>query len=261
MEERSGGCKMYHSEFENKVALVTGSSRGIGRACALKLAEAGARVVVNYQHHAEVAEAVCAEIASRWQRETLCIQADVTDLEQVQQMFSQVLEQWGRLDILVNNAGIHRDNLLLRMKSEDWDDVIATNLKGLFHCTKLAARQMLKQKSGRIVNIASIVGQIGNEGQTNYATSKAGIMGFTKSIALELAPRQIAVNAVAPGYIDSEMTENLSDSKRTETLKKIPYGRFGDCAEVAEVVLFLSSERCQYLTGQTLNVDGGMVMK
>lgn len=252
---------MPERELSGKVALITGSSRGIGKACAWRLAEAGAHIVINYQQDADAACQVADEIAETCAVETLCIQADVAQMEQVQSMFETIQDRWGRLEILINNAGIHRDNLLLRMKADDWDEVISTNLKGLFNCTKLAARMMLKQKSGRIVNLASVVGQIGNEGQANYATTKAGIIGFTKSVALELAPRQIAVNAVAPGYIDSEMTLGLTDTKRQEVLKKIPYGRFGLCSEVAEVVLFLSSDRCQYLTGQTINVDGGMVMK
>lgn len=248
-------------DLQGKVALITGSSRGIGKACALKLASAGADIAINYVSHSDEAEEVRAEIEAQFDVKARCYQADISCVEQVQEMFSALLNEWSHLDILVNNAGIHRDNLLMRMKDKDWDDVISINLKGLFNCTKLASRQMLKQKQGRIVNVASVVGQIGNEGQANYATTKAGIMGFTKSLALELGPRQIAVNAVAPGYIDSEMTEQLPAAKRQEVLSKIPYGRFGQCEEVAEVVLFLSSEKCRYLTGQTINVDGGMVMK
>lgn len=245
--------------LSGKIALITGSSRGIGKACAFRLAEAGAHVVVNYQHDFEAAQIVCLELEERFGIEAICLQADISDFEQVKQMFDAIQERWSRLDILVNNAGIHRDSLLLRMKPEDWNAVMATNLNGLFYCTKLAAKMMLKQKSGRIVNIASVVGLIGNEGQANYATTKAGVIGFTKSVALELAPRHIAVNAIAPGYIDSEMTVGLSEQKRVETLRKIPFGRFGQCSEVAEVVLFLSY--CQYMTGQTINIDGGMVMK
>lgn len=247
-------------ELAGKVAVITGSSRGIGKACALRFAEAGARVVINYRTHAADALAVQTEILERTGQESLCIQADVAVLSDVQRMFDQVMQHWGQVDILVNNAGIYRDSLLLRMKEEDWLDVLHTNLNSLFYCTKTAAKIMLRQKSGRIVNIASVVGLIGNEGQANYATAKAGILGFTKTLARELAPRHIAVNAVAPGYIDSEMTEGLSDSVRADVMRKIPYQRFGECSEVAEVVLFLSSDRCRYLTGQTLNVDGGMVM-
>lgn len=248
------------AELTGKVALVTGSSRGIGRACVLKLAEAGARVVINYFSQREAAEEVQAQILAMG-GEALIIQADISQSEQVQAMFDTLVAQWGRLDILVNNAGITRDGLLLRMQSEDWEDVVSTNLRGLFNCTKRAAKIMLKQKSGKIVNLSSVVGQVGNEGQANYATTKAGILGFTRSVALELASRGIAVNAVAPGYIESEMTEGLSAAKRAEILQKIPFQRFGSCEEVAEMVLFLSSDKCRYITGQTFNIDGGMVMK
>ncbi|MBT9548808.1 MAG: 3-oxoacyl-[acyl-carrier-protein] reductase [Candidatus Sericytochromatia bacterium] len=248
------------AELTGKVALVTGSSRGIGRACVLKLAEAGARVVINYFSQLEAAREVQAQIEAAG-GEALIIQADISQSDQVQAMFEQIMAHWGRLDILVNNAGITRDGLLLRMQTEDWDDVVSTNLRGLFNCTKRAAKIMLKQKSGKIVNLSSVVGQVGNEGQANYATTKAGILGFTRSVALEMASRGISVNAVAPGYIESEMTESISDAKRAELLQKIPFQRFGSCEEVAEMVLFLSSDKCRYITGQTFNIDGGMVMK
>ncbi|MGE3724496.1 MAG: 3-oxoacyl-[acyl-carrier-protein] reductase [Candidatus Sericytochromatia bacterium] len=248
------------AELTGKVALVTGSSRGIGRACVLKLAEAGARVVINYFSQLEAAREVQAQIEAAG-GEALIIQADISQSDQVQTMFEQIMAHWGRLDILVNNAGITRDGLLLRMQTEDWDDVVSTNLRGLFNCTKRAAKIMLKQKSGKIVNLSSVVGQVGNEGQANYATTKAGILGFTRSVALELASRGISVNAVAPGYIESEMTEGISEAKRAELLQKIPFQRFGSCEEVAEMVLFLSSDKCRYITGQTFNIDGGMVMK
>lgn len=248
-------------ELQGRTALITGASRGIGRACALKLAAAGADIVLNYHEHSQESEQVKAEILAAYPVRVLSLQADVSRQEQVESLFSQALAEFGRLDILVNNAGITRDGLLLRLKPEDWDAVMATNLNGVFYCSKLAARQMLKQKSGRIVNIASVVGLSGNAGQANYAAAKAGVVAFTKSVALELAGRGIAVNAVAPGYIDSEMTAGLSEAVRAEALKKIPTGRFGTCSEVAEVVLFLSSDRCQYLTGQTLHVDGGMLMR
>lgn len=248
------------AELTGKVALVTGSSRGIGRACVLKLAEAGARVVINYFSQIEAAREVQAQIEAAG-GEALIIQADISQSDQVQAMFEQVMAHWGRLDILVNNAGITRDGLLLRMQTEDWDDVVSTNLRGLFNCTKRAAKIMLKQKSGKIVNLSSVVGQVGNEGQANYATTKAGILGFTRSVALEMASRGISVNAVAPGYIESEMTESISAAKRAELLQKIPFQRFGSCEEVAEMVLFLSSDKCRYITGQTFNIDGGMVMK
>lgn len=247
-------------ELENQVALVTGASRGIGRACAERLAAAGAHVVVNYHANPDEAEALCASLETLYGVQTLCLQADVGVLKDVEALFAAVQSHFGRLDILVNNAGITRDQLLLRLKPEDWDAVLATNLTGVFHCCKAAARMMLRQKSGRIVNMASVVGHTGNAGQTHYAASKAGVLGFTKSLALELASRGIAVNAVAPGYIDSEMTAVLPEALRENQAKKIPWGRFGTCEEVAEVVLFLSSERSRYLTGQTLNVDGGLVM-
>lgn len=248
-------------ELTGKIALVTGSSRGIGRACALRLAQAGAAVVINYCHREADARAVQAEIESRFAVDTLCIRADIAQGHEVQAMFERILARWNRLDILVNNAGIVRDSLLLRMSEQDWEAVVATNLRGLFHCSKQAAKIMLRQKSGRIINLSSVVGQVGNPGQVNYATTKAGILGFTRSLALELAPRGILVNAVAPGYIDSDMTQALSAAQRQEILQKIPLQRFGRCEEVAEMVLFLSSERCQYLTGQTINLDGGLVMK
>ncbi|HEY9841864.1 MAG TPA: 3-oxoacyl-[acyl-carrier-protein] reductase [Candidatus Obscuribacterales bacterium] len=249
------------TELAGKVALITGSGRGIGRACALRLAGAGADLVLNYHHNAEEAEGVRQEILAQYPVRVECLQADVSRGDQVEAMFAAVQEGFGRLDILVNNAGITRDGLLLRMKPEDWDEVLATNLTGLFNCCRPAAKMMLKQRSGRIVNIASVVALTGNPGQSNYAASKAGVLGFTRSLALELASRRIAVNAVAPGFIDSDMTQVLSDPVRAEALKKIPWGRFGECSEVAEVVLFLSSDRCQYLTGQTINIDGGMVMR
>lgn len=248
-------------ELRGKVALVTGSSRGIGRGCALRLAEEGAHVVVNFVSNQHEAERVLDTIKTRYYGDALCLQADIRKMADVQRMYQTILDRWGKLDILVNNAGIYRDNLLLRMREEEWQDVLQTNLTGMFHCTKLAVKQMLKQKQGKIINITSVVGQIGNEGQANYATAKAGIIGFTRTMALELASRQITVNAVAPGYIESEMTEGLTDTQRVEILKKIPFNRFGECSEVAEVVLFLSSDRCRYMTGQTINVDGGMVMK
>lgn len=247
-------------ELAGKVALITGASRGIGRACALRLAHAGADIALNYHHHPDDAEVLKELLIQDYGVQAECFAADVASAEQTEKMFQDVMTRWGRLDILINNAGITRDGLLLRMKPEDWDAVMNVNLKGLFHCSRLASKIMLKQKSGRMVNISSVVGQTGNAGQSNYAASKAGVLGFTKSLALELAPRGIAVNAVAPGYIESDMTQALNETVREQALKKIPLGRFGECSEVAEVVLFLSSERCRYLTGQTLNVDGGLVM-
>lgn len=248
-------------ELEGKVAVVTGASRGIGRACALKLAEHGAKVAFNYLSNEAKAKEVHDLIASRYQQESMYLSVDIREKQQAEQMFKTVLKAWGRVDILVNNAGINRDNLVLMMKESEWNDVIQTNLNGLFHCTKPAARIMLKQKQGKIINLTSVVGQVGNIGQANYATTKAGIIAFTKTVAQELATRNILVNAVAPGYIQSDMTEQLSEQQCKEILQNIPLNRFGLCEEVAEVVLFLASDRCKYITGQTINIDGGMVMK
>lgn len=247
-------------ELTGKVALITGASRGIGKACAEKLAQAGADIAINYCENADQAQAICQEISAKYGIQAACFQADISQQDQVESLFRDLLAYFGRLDILVNNAGITRDKLILRMSSEDWDAVIDTNLKGVFYCSKLAAKHMLKQKQGCMINIASIVGITGNAGQVNYAAAKAGVIGLTKSLALELAPRGIRVNAVAPGFVDSDMTLELNDAVRQDAIKKIPLGRFGSCDEVAEMVSFLSSDRCQYVTGQTIHVDGGLVM-
>ena len=249
-----------NGELAGKVALITGSSRGIGRACVLRFVRAGPRVVINYLHHEEEADSTLQAAEAIAPGSAIKIRADVSCEDDVKAMFKTIHASLGRVDILVNNAGIHKDNLLLRMKTADFDQVIDVNLKSVYLCCKLAVKDMLRQKGGRIVNIASVVAQTGNAGQTNYAASKAGVLGLTKSLAQEMASRQIAVNAVAPGFIDSEMTQHFDAEHKENTLKKIPYGRFGTCEEVAEVVLFLSSDRSPYMTGQTLNVDGGMVM-
>ncbi len=240
-----------------KVAIVTGASRGIGRAIALQLAEIGAKVVVNYASSSGAADELVAQISSTG-GEAIAVQADVSKAEQMDALFSTVMAKWARVDILVNNAGITRDTLLLRMKPEDWQAVIDTNLTGVFLATRLASKIMLKQKSGRIINIASVAGQMGNPGQANYSAAKAGVIGFTKTVAKELASRGITVNAVAPGFIATDMTNDL---KAEGILQYIPLGRYGQPEEVAGMVRFLASDAAAaYITGQTFNVDGGMVM-
>ena len=246
-------------QIEGKVAFVTGASRGIGRAIALTLAEAGADVAVNYAGNAAAAEEVAAEIRKMGRR-ALILQGDVSQTEAAALMLDAVIAEFGRCDILVNNAGITRDGLLMRMKEEDWDAVLNTNLKGVFNCTKAALKYMMKQRAGKIVNIASVVGIMGNAGQANYAAAKAGCIGFTKSVAKEVASRGITVNAVAPGLIATDMTSVLPDKVIEEMAAGIPLKRAGQPVDVAKAVLFLVSDDAAYITGQTLNVDGGMVM-
>ncbi len=243
----------------NKTALVTGASRGIGRATALELAKAGAKVAVNYAGNRAAAEEVVAMIEAAG-GQAFMVQADVGDSAAVDAMIKSVVERFGSIDILVNNAGITRDNLIMRMKEEDWDAVIHTNLKGIFNCTKIVTKLMMKQRYGRIVNMTSVVGVMGNAGQSNYAAAKAGVIGFTKSMAKELASRNITVNAVAPGYIATDMTADLPEQAKTDLQTQIPLQRLGTPADVASAVLFLVSPGADYITGQTLHVDGGMVM-
>ena len=243
----------------NKTALVTGASRGIGRATAIELAKAGAKVAVNYAGNRAAAEEVVAQIQAAG-GQAFMVQADVGDAAAVDAMVKSVVEQFGSIDILVNNAGITRDNLIMRMKEEDWDAVIHTNLKGIFNCTKVVTKLMMKQRYGRIVNMTSVVGVMGNAGQSNYAAAKAGVIGFTKSMAKELASRNITVNAVAPGYISTDMTADLPDQAKADLQSQISLQRLGNPADVASAVLFLVSPGADYITGQTLHVDGGMVM-
>lgn len=246
-------------KLEGKAALVTGASRGIGREIALGLAKQGADVVVNYSGSVERANQVVAEIKELG-RNAVAIQCDVSNSESVANMVKETIDTFGKLDILVNNAGITKDNLLMRMKEEEWDDVININLKGVFLCTKAVTRQMMKQRSGRIINISSIVGVSGNPGQANYVAAKSGVIGLTKTTAKELSSRGITVNAIAPGFITTDMTDKLTEDVKEQMLKQIPLARFGEPSDIANVVVFLASDDSRYMTGQTLHVDGGMVM-
>lgn len=246
-------------DLGGKVAVVTGASRGIGRAVAVTLAGLGANVVVNYAGHAEGAEETAALVGELGLR-ALVLQADVTDQKQVDTMMKQALQEFGRIDILVNNAGITRDNLLPRLGEQDWDAVLNTNLKGAYHCSKAALRPMLKARWGRIINISSVVGLSGNAGQSNYAAAKAGLIGFTKSLAKEFASRNITVNAVAPGYIATDMTADLTEENQARLLGSVPLSRLGTPEDVARAVAFLASEWAGYITGQVIVVDGGMAM-
>ena len=245
-------------DFSHKVALVTGSARGIGRAIALKLAEAGADVAVNdIASAAEALEGVVKEIESTG-RQAMAVTADVSSSEDVARMVESVVNKFGKVDILVNNAGVTRDGLVMRMSDEDWNTVLNVDLKSAFLCTRAVLRPMLKQRWGRIVSIASIVGIHGNAGQANYAAAKAGVIAFTKSVAKEVASRGITVNAIAPGYIDTKMTQSLDEKQSQELLKRVPVGYAGTPRDVAEAVAFLASEEARYITGQVLGVDGGM---
>lgn len=246
-------------KLEGKSAIVTGASRGIGREIALELARQGANVIVNYSGSEAKANETVEEIKALG-RDAFAVKADVSDSEAVTAMMKETIEKFGSIDILVNNAGITRDNLLMRMKEEEWDEVISINLKGVFLCTKAATRQMMKQRSGRIINVSSIVGVSGNPGQANYVAAKAGVIGLTKTSAKELATRGITVNAIAPGFISTDMTDKLNEEVKEQMLSGIPLGRLGEPSDIAKVALFLASEDSRYMTGQTLHVDGGMVM-
>ncbi|MEC0241533.1 3-oxoacyl-[acyl-carrier-protein] reductase [Paenibacillus dokdonensis] len=245
--------------LQGQAALVTGASRGIGRSIALALAEAGANVAVNYSGSEAAAQSVVDEI-KQLGVEAFAIQANVGQSDQAEHLIKEVNHVFGRIDILVNNAGITRDNLIMRMKEEEFDQVIETNLKGVFNCLKSVSRPMMKQRYGRIINISSVVGVLGNAGQANYVAAKAGVIGLTKSSARELASRGITVNCVAPGFIDTDMTRELSEELRGKMIQDIPLARLGQPEEIAKVVVFLASEGASYMTGQTLHVDGGMYM-
>jgi 3-oxoacyl-[acyl-carrier protein] reductase len=253
-----------HLPFENKIALVTGSARGIGRAIAETLARRGACVVIA-DLRAELAAVTAQEIAASTAESvsrprTLAVAVDVVNSESVKTMVDRVLAEFGRLDILVNNAGITRDNLIMRMEEADWDLVLNINLKGAFNCSKAVVRTMMKQRYGRIVNIASVSGLAGQAGQANYSASKAGLIGMTKALARELGSRQITVNAVAPGFIPTDLTKDLPAELKDASLKMIPLGRWGSTADIAAAVAFLASDEAAYITGHVLSVDGGMVM-
>lgn len=245
-------------DLNGKVALVTGASRGIGRAVALRLAALGAKVVVNYNKNADAANEVVASIKENG-GQAVAVQGDVSKFDQATAVVKATLDAFGRLDILVNNAGTTRDNLLALMKEEDFDYIIANDLKSVFNCSKAALRQMMKQRYGRIVNMTSVAGIIGNPGQTNYSAAKAGIIGFTKAMAKEYASKGIAVNAVAPGYVPTDLTNVLPQEVKDNIVKYVALQRFGTVDEVADAVAFLASDRAAYITGQTLAVDGGLV--
>ncbi|MHB8652998.1 MAG: 3-oxoacyl-[acyl-carrier-protein] reductase [Terriglobia bacterium] len=245
-------------DLQGRVALVTGASQGIGKACALALAEAGAQVALGARN-VEKLQGVANEIEAKGEK-TLVLSLDVSSRDSIKASVAKVLEAWGKIDILVNNAGFAKDNLALRMKPEDWDAVLRTNLDGAFHCIQAVLHGMVRQRYGRIINIASVVAQAGNAGQANYIASKAGLIGLTKAIAAEVAGRNITVNAVSPGFIATAMTEGLSETVQQKVLSLIPLGRQGTAAEVAYGVRFLASDEAGYITGHVLNINGGMYM-
>lgn len=243
----------------DKIAVVTGASRGIGRGIAKAMAREGAMVVVNYNGSKERAEEVVSEIEADGGK-AVAIQCNVSDFEQAKEFYANVVKEYGRIDILVNNAGITRDNLIMKMSEEEFEDVIHTNLTGTFNGIKFVTRPMMKQRVGRIINIASVSGVVGNMGQANYSASKAGVIGLTKATAKELATRNITVNAIAPGFITTEMTDKLNEKTKEEAVKLIPLGEFGTVEDIAETAVFLASDKARYITGQVICVDGGMAM-
>lgn len=249
----------YSLSLEERIAIVTGGSRGIGRSIAMELANRGAAVVVNYLKNSQAAEVVVDEI-SRGGGKAQSFQSDVANFQQAQDLVKFTIDTYGGLDILVNNAGITRDTLIMMMSETDWDEVIDTNLKGTFNCSKAAVRHMMRKRFGRIINITSVAGQMGNPGQTNYSASKAGQIGFTKALAREIAPRNITVNAIAAGFIETDIWEGVPDEARELVMSLIPLGRKGEAEEIAYSVAFLASEQASYITGQIIGVDGGMAM-
>ncbi len=245
--------------LDDKVAVVTGASRGIGRAIALELAQRGASLVVNYNHSSEAAQDVVATIEEN-EGKAIAVQADVGDFDQAATLIKTTQETFGQVDILVNNAGTTRDQLLMLLREEDWDIVLRTNLKSVFNCCKAAARPMMRQRSGRIISISSVSGLVGQGGQTNYAASKAGIIGFTKSLAKELGPRNVTVNAIAPGFVPTDLTADLSDELKEKAIEATPLRRMGKPEEIAYAVAFLASDEAAFITGEVLTVDGGLAM-
>jgi 3-oxoacyl-[acyl-carrier protein] reductase len=250
---------LHLQRVSQKVAIVTGAARGIGRAIGLRLGKEGAHVVVSTGSSTDAAQAVTDEIISNGGQAT-CIQCDVSDPGQVGRLVDDTLKQLERIDILVNNAGVTRDTLVARMKDDDWDQVLNVNLRGAFYCSRGVAKTMMRQRSGRIINISSVVGLFGNPGQANYSASKAGLLGLTKSLAKELAPRHVTVNAIAPGYIETEMTRELGEKATEEFMKYIPLRSIGSPEDVAALVIFLASEEARYITGEVIRVDGGLAM-